>query len=384
MIPYSTQEISKEDEEEVIKVLNSDLITQGPKNVEFENLIKEKTNSQYAFSTNSASSALHIACLALDLGPGDIVWTSPISFVASANCAINCGAQVEFVDVNPLTYNMSVDDLEEKLISARKKNKIPKIIIPVHLAGQSCEMEQIQRLSIEYGFKIIEDASHAVGAKYLNFNVGSCEFSDITVFSFHPVKIITTGEGGMALTNNDNLANRIGMLINNGITKKQVNFKNSPDGEWYYEQQEMGFNYRLNDIQAALGCSQISRLDKNIEIRDRIAKKYDSDLKNLPVKTPFCRSDCITSHHLYIIRILENAAMSHADVFKSLRNNGIGVNLHYIPIYKHPFFQKLGFENFKLPNAEDYYKSAISIPIFPKLNDEQQSFVVEEIKKCVL
>ncbi len=384
MIPYSTQDITKEDIEEIIKTLNSDLLTQGPKNIEFENLIKEKCKAKFSFSTNSASSALHLACLALNLTTGDIVWTSPISFVASANCAINCGATVDFVDIDPLTYNLSTNALEEKLIEAKKNNKIPKIVIPVHLAGQPCDMERIYQLSIKYGFKIIEDASHALGSKYKNSNIGSCLYSDITIFSFHPVKIITTGEGGMVLTKDKDLAHNIKLMRTNGITKEEVFFTHPSHGPWYYEQQDKGFNYRLNDIQAALGCSQVKRLDKNIKLRHEIANRYDNSLSNLPLKTPFCSQDCFTSYHLYIIRILEeDSKKSHLETFQYLRSKNIGVNLHYIPIYKHPFYQKLGFKDYELPNAEKYYNSAISIPIFPNLNLDQQQEVIKEIENCL-
>tara|TARA_B110000858_G_scaffold67361_1_gene78221 strand:+ start:652 stop:1809 length:1158 start_codon:yes stop_codon:yes gene_type:complete len=381
MIPYSTQEVTEEDIKEVTKILRSDFLTQGPKNIEFENLVAKKCNVPHALTVNSASSALHIACLALELGSGDIFWTSAISFVASANCAIHCGASIDFIDINPLTYNISIENLEEKLILAKKSNRLPKIIMPVHLAGQSCDMEKIYSLSIQYGFKIIEDASHSIGSKYNNVNVGSCKYSDIAVFSFHPVKIITTGEGGMLLTKSDSIAKKIKLIRTNGITKEKKEFKHENDGPWYYEQQSIGFNYRMNDIQAALGSSQLNRLEKNIDLRHKIAKRYDEELKELPLQTPYCLDNCYSSYHLYIIQIsINDTKRSHKEIFEYLRHEGIGVNLHYIPIYRHPYYQKNGFKNYKLVNSENYYSKAISLPIFPMLNNEQQDTVISKLK----
>mgnify|MGYP006169237269 CR=1 FL=1 len=385
MIPYSTQEITEEDIKEVTKILKSDFLTQGPKNIEFESLVGKKCNISNALTVNSASSALHIACLALDLGPGDIFWTSAISFVASANCAIHCGALVDFIDIDPLTYNISIENLEEKLILAKKTNKLPKIIMPVHLAGQSCDMEKIYSLSIQYGFKIIEDASHSIGSKYNNVNVGSCKYSDIAVFSFHPVKIITTGEGGMLLTKSDSIAKKIKLIRTNGITKDEKEFKYENDGPWYYEQHSIGFNYRMNDIQAALGCSQLNRLEKNIELRHKIANRYDEELKNLPIKTPFCLEKSYSSYHLYIIKIItEETKKTHKEVFNYLRSEGIGVNLHYIPIYKHPYYQNIGFKDYRLSNSEEYYSKAISIPMYPMLSNKKQDIIINKLKNFLI
>ena len=385
MIPYSTQEITEEDIKEVTKILKSDFLTQGPKNIEFEGLVAKKCNVSHSLTVNSASSALHIACLALELGPGDIFWTSAISFVASANCAIHCGAMVDFIDIDPLTYNISIENLEEKLMLAKKTNKLPKIIMPVHLAGQSCDMEKIYSLSIQYGFKIIEDASHSIGSKYNNENVGSCKYSDIAVFSFHPVKIITTGEGGMLLTKSDSIAKKIKLIRTNGITKEEKEFKYENDGPWYYEQQSIGFNYRMNDIQAALGCSQLNRLEKNIDLRHKIANRYNEKLKNLPIETPFCLEKCYSSYHLYIIKITtEETKKSHKEVFNYLRSEGIGVNLHYIPIYKHPYYQNIGFKDYRLKNSEEYYSKAISIPMYPMLSNKKQDIIINKLKNFLI
>ena len=384
MIPYSTQDITEDDVKAVVETLKSDLITQGPKNIEFENLMKERCNVKFAFSTNSASSALHLACLSLDLSKDDLVWTTPISFAATTNCAIHCGAKIDFVDIDLVTYNISVSSLEEKLIEAEKNGCLPKIVIIVHLAGQPGDLKEIYDLSIKYNFKIIEDASHAVGAKYKNSIIGDCKYSDITVFSFHPVKIMTTAEGGMILTKNEELAKKVELMRTNGITKNHNQFINQSDGPWYYEQQLVGFNFRLNDVQAALGCSQLKRVDKNIETRYEIASRYKEEFNTYPIITPKILEDRKSSYHLYIIRILEkDLKENRSSSFKHLVDQGIGVNLHYIPIYKHPFYKRLGFDNYELPNAEEYYSSAYSIPMFPSLNLEQQNKVIDEIKRCL-
>ena len=357
MIPYGRQEITESDIDYVIDVLKSDFLTQGPQVPLFEKIISDYCSAEYAVAVNSSTSALHIACLSLGLGKGDWLWTSPVTFVASANCALYCGANVDFVDIDPHTYNLCPKKLEYKLIEAKKTNTLPKIIVPVHLCGQSCDMESISKLSKEYGFKIIEDASHAVGGKYLSKPVGNCEYSDIAVFSFHPVKIITTGEGGMALTNNPKLAKKMSLLRTHGITRDPSDMTNQPDGEWYYQQIELGHNYRMTDIQAALGISQFKRIDEIITRRHYFADRYDKLLSDLPLKLPYRNDEAFSSFHLYVIRI-ENAD-SHKKIFEYLRTNGIGVNLHYIPVYRHPYYSKKinSFDDF--PESELYYSSAI-------------------------
>ncbi len=383
VIPYSRQNISERDIESVIDVLKSDFVTQGPVIQKFENKLSEYCKAKYAYACNSGTSALHIACLSLGLGEGDLVWTSPISFVASSNCALYCNASVDFVDIDPKSYNMSTDSLEEKLINAKKKGKLPKIVIPVHLSGQSCDMKRIFELSLEYGFKIIEDASHAVGARYEGMPVGDCRYSDITVFSFHPVKIITTCEGGMCLTNDSEVAELIYRYRSHGITRQPSQMTKVPDGPWYYEQLELGLNYRINDVQAALGISQMSRLDSFIKEREEIARKYDELLSDSIVKIPEISPKCSSSWHLYIIRVKENNITTHKQLFEKFRTAGILVNIHYIPIYRQPFYKALGFNKNKFPEAEKYYKEAISIPIFPGLKFSEQSKVVSLIKKPV-
>ncbi len=376
MIPYGRQNIDKSDIESVLKVLKSDFITQGPTTPEFEKAITKKTNSKYACAVNSATSALHIACLSLGIKKDDIVWTSPISFVASSNCALYCGAKVDFVDIDKNTYNMSVDKLEEKLIIAKKKGKLPKALIPVHLSGQSCDMKSIKKLSIEYNFKIIEDASHAIGATYLDKPVGNCNYSDITVFSFHPVKIITTCEGGICTTNDPNLYSKLCMYRSHGVTRHPLEMINKPDGSWYYEQQELGFNFRLNDLMSALGISQLKKLEKFINTREKIAKFYDSLFSETSITTPQQANYSKSSRHLYIIRV----ANDRNSIFENLRNNGIGVNIHYIPIYRQPYYQKFNYNIKDFPESESYYKEAISIPIYPGLTKSQQKMIFNIIQ----
>ena len=381
VIPYGRQDVSQEDINAVVDVLRSDFITQGPVIQQFEARVADYCGANYAYACNSATSALHIACLALGVGEGDLVWTSPISFVASSNCALYCNAVVDFVDIDGATYNMSPTALEKKLEEAKAKGRLPKVVIPVHLAGQSCEMEQIHALSKTYGFKIIEDASHGIGAQYKDQPIGSCAYSDITVFSFHPVKIITTGEGGMCLTNDPELSLLLGRYRSHGITRQAAEMSKAPDGPWYYEQLNLGLNYRMNDIQAALGLSQMDRLDEFIEKRRAIARRYDELLGNSIVGIPHQHTDTNSSWHLYIIRLKENAKISHKQLFEKFRAAGILVNIHYIPIYRQPYYKELGFTSAGFEEAEKYYEEAISIPIFPTLSQEEQRKVVSLIEQ---
>lgn len=380
MIPYGRQNISQEDIDAVVDVLRSDFITQGPVVPEFEKIVASYTGAAHAVAVNSATSALHIACLALGVGPGDLVWTSPITFVASANCARYCGADVDFVDIDPRTYNLSLPCLVEKLKDAKRNNRLPKVVIPVHLSGQSCDMEAIYSLSIEYGFRIIEDASHAIGGSYKNEKIGSCRYSDITVFSFHPVKIITTGEGGMAVTNNLALVKRMARLRSHGITRYPEEMTCPPDGAWFYQQIELGFNYRMTDIQAALGISQMRRLDEFVSQRHVIAKRYEVLLHESEVTRPWQHPDTHSALHLYVVRLPAGTLKSNRrEVFERMRAAAIGVNLHYIPLYRQPYYQNMGFIRENFPEAESYYAEAITLPIYPGLTPEQQSEVVNRL-----
>ena len=385
MIPYGRQNISEEDVKAVSDVLKSDFLTQGKAVPEFENKVSEYCNVNFAFAVNSATSALHISCLALDVGPDDIVWTSAVSFVASANCALYCGASIDFVDIDANTYNMCVKSLSAKLEQASKSGKLPKVVIPVHLTGQPCEMEEIYELSKKYKFKIIEDASHAIGARYKNTKIGDCKYSDIAVFSFHPVKIITTGEGGMVTTNDKKIAEKLSLYRTHGITRDENAMQNIPDGPWYYEQIKLGFNYRMTDIQAALGVSQMNRLDSFIQKRHEIFDRYNEYFQDLPViKTPWQNKDSYSSLHLYVIRVDNSKSkMNHNALFNYLRDNNIGVNIHYIPIYRQPFYSKLGFNFSDFPESEKYYSEAISIPIYPDLEEKSQEFIYKLIKSQV-
>ena len=379
MIPYGRQEITKEDIVEVKKVLKSDFLTQGPIVPKFEKKVADYCNSNFAVAVNSATSALHIACMALNLGPGDLLWTSPNTFVASANCGLYCGANIDFVDIDPISYNMSIDALTDKLTKADKSGKLPKVVIPVHFAGQPCDMLSIYNLSKKYGFKIIEDASHAIGASYNSIKIGSCRHSDITVFSFHPVKIITTGEGGMALTNNENLANKMRRLSCHGITKKKELMKKRPASEiWNYQQIELGFNYRMTDIQAALGLSQLKRLDNYIKIRHKIAKKYFFNLFNTDLITPLQKTNIYSSFHLYPIRIKKiKSQIAQKKMYNIFLQKGVAVNLHYIPVHRHPYYEKLGFKSGDFPEAELFHREAISIPIYPALKNKHQDLIIK-------
>ena len=380
-IPYGKQDITQDDIDKVVNVLKSDFLTQGPCVPEFEKKISEYCGVKYAVAVNSATSALHLSCLSLDLTEGDWLWTSPITFVASANCGLYCGAKVDFVDIDPATYNLCPKALKKKLIKAKKVGKLPKIVIPVHLCGQSCDMKAIHELSEEYNFKIIEDASHALGGKYLNNAIGSCKYSDITIFSFHPVKIITTGEGGMALTNNVKLAERISLLRSHGITRNQGHMTKESDGDWYYQQVDLGFNYRMTDIQAALGVSQLEKLDGYIARRHKLANRYNKLLSNLSLVIPYQHSEIYSAFHLYVIRLKESE--KHKQIFEHLRKKNIGVNLHYIPVHTQPFYSQMDIEFSDLKNSESYYKDAISLPLYPTMTERQQDYVIDSLHEAL-
>jgi len=388
MIPYGRQSISQSDIDTVIGVLRSDFLTQGPWVSRFEHAVTEACKAKHGVAVNSATSALHIACLALELGPGDWLWTSPNTFVASANCALYCGAKVDFVDIDPRTYNMCPQALAEKLVAAQKAGTLPKVVVPVHLCGQPCDMASIHALSQQYGFKVVEDASHAIGAKYRmdglggDFKpVGNCQYSDITVFSFHPVKIITTAEGGMALTNDPLLANRLQRLRSHGITSDPLEIQPRPTDEiWNYQQTRLGFNYRMTDIQAALGVSQMERLQVFVEQRHCIAKRYDIELADLPIQLPWQSPNSYSSYHLYPIRVKPDVSgISQRQLYDVLQAAGINVNLHYIPVYRHPFYEAMGFKAGYCPNSEAYFTQAISLPMYPLLSQDEQAHVIKVI-----
>ena len=381
MIPYGRQDITQADLDAVLEVLNSDFLTQGPKVPAFEKAVADKVGANHAVAANSATSALHIACRAVGLGPGDHLWTSPNTFVASANCALYCGAHVDFVDTRPDTFNMCPQKLAEKLTEAEANGNLPKVVVPVDLCGQPAELEPIRALADQYGFKIIEDASHAIGARYKGDYVGNGAFADITVFSFHPVKIITTAEGGMAVTNDAALAQRMALFRSHGITRDSDLMTHSPDGPWYYQQIELGFNYRLTDIQAALGLRQMERLDQYVERRNWLADRYEAALEGLPLSRQLRHPDSVSSWHLYVVQVQDPA--THRPVFEALRDLGIGVNLHYIPVHTQPYYRQLGFKNGDFPLAEDYYRRSISIPLFATMTTEQQDTVVEALKQAL-
>ena len=384
MIPYGRQSISEADIEAVAEVLRSDFLTQGPVVPAFEEAVAGLCGARHGVAANSATSALHLACLALGVGPGDAVWTSPITFVASSNAALYCGASVDFVDIDERTYNMCPRKLEEKLDQAAAAGSLPKAVIPVHLAGQSCEMAAIHAVASRHGVRIIEDASHAIGGSYRGEPIGNCKFSDITIFSFHPVKIVTTGEGGMAVTNDPELAELMRIDRTHGITRDPSQMQHEDAGGWYYEQQRLGFNYRMTDIAAALGLSQLTRIDEFIARRREIAAAYDAAFADLPVKTPWQHPDTNSAWHLYVIRIdRRRTARSHREVFDRLRAAGIGVNLHYIPVYRQPYYRELGFGQGHCPNAEGYYAEAISLPMYASLSHEEQRQVIAEVALAV-
>ena len=383
-IPYGRQNITDEDIKEVERVLRSDFLTQGPEVPKFEKNFSNFVGSNYAVAVNSATSALHLSCLALGVKEGDIVWTSAVSFVASANCALYCGASIDFIDIDDRTSNISISSLKSKLKISKKNNTLPKVIIAVHLSGLPCDMTELSELASVYGFKIIEDASHASGGFYKTKPIGSCQFSDISVFSFHPVKNLTSGEGGMVTTNSEEVSLRIKQLREHGINKDPKSFLLTEEGPWYYEQTSLGFNYRMTDIHAALGNSQLNRLVVSTRKRHEISSFYDEKLDSLPLKLPYKSEDSYSGMHLYVIRIdTELVKLSHKSLFIELRDRGIGVNLHYIPIYRHPFYKQLGFDPSNFPISEKYYSSALSIPMFPELNNSQLSYVVKNLKELI-
>jgi len=381
MIPYGRQDISEADVQAVVDALRSDFLTQGPAVPAFEEAVAAYCGARHAVAVNSGTSALHLACLALGVGPGDRVWTSAITFVASANCARYCGADVEFVDIDPRTYNLGVEPLARKLAQAEAAGRLPKVVIPVHLCGQPCELAEIRRLGDRYGFAVIEDASHAIGARYRGAPVGAGRHSDITVFSFHPVKTITTGEGGMALTADAQLAGRMRRLRSHGIARDAADMEHAADGPWYYEQIELGFNYRMTDIQAVLGLSQMKRLDEFVARREQIARRYDAMLAGLPVTVPWQHPDGQSGRHLYVVRLASRECKkSHRAVFEAMRAAGIGVNLHYIPVYRQPYYERCGFDRADFPEAERYYGEALSLPLYPTLSEAQQEEVLRALQ----
>jgi UDP-4-amino-4,6-dideoxy-N-acetyl-beta-L-altrosamine transaminase len=386
LIPYGKQFIDTEDVQAVIDILRSDYLTQGPTVKKFEEVLCSKVGAKFGVAVNSATSALHIACLSLNLGPGDYLWSSAITFVASTNCARYCGANVDFVDVDPFDQNISIERLKEKLSEAKKHNKLPKILVAVHFAGHPCDMREIFLLSQEYGFRVIEDASHALGSEYLGALTGGCKYSDITVFSFHPVKIITTGEGGMATTNSEEIADKLRLYSSHGITKNLEQMEFSSDGPWYYEQKVLGFNYRMTDIQAALGISQLNKLPEFLARRKSIVQKYQNLLGSNPLlQLPCERFYQHSSWHLYVVKLnLESLKVDRKYVFEKMRLAGVGVNVHYMPIYLQPYYRSLGFERGYNLNAEQYYERAISLPIFPGLSEIDQAHVIEKLTSILI
>lgn len=384
MIYYGKQSINEDDVAAVDAVLRSDFLTQGPAIERFERKVADYCGAKYAVAVTNATSALHIACMAAGLGVGDSLWTSPITFTASANCGRYCGADVEFVDIDAKTYNMDARVLEEKLSKAKKVGRLPKVVVPVHLAGQSCDMKYIHRLAREYGFTVLEDASHATGADYLGKKVGSCEFSDMTVFSFHPVKIITTGEGGMVLTNNEELYKKLCLYRSHGITRDADLMTHAGDGPWYYQQVDLGFNYRMTDIQAALGASQMDRLDEFVARRRALAARYNELLKDLPLKTPFVMEGTNPSWHIYVVRVdFARVKKTKAEIFREMRERGITLNLHYIPVHTQPYYEAMGHKPEECPLALDYYREAMTLPLYYALTDEEQDKIVAALREVL-
>ncbi len=380
MIPYGRQNISEADIDAVVDTLRSDWLTQGPAIERFEQAVAQRCQAAHGIAVSNATAALHIACLALDLGPGDRLWTSPNTFVASANCGLYCGAQVDFIDIDPVTLNLDVAQLDTRLQRAERDGTLPKLVVPVAFAGQSCDMARIAELARRYGFRVIEDASHAIGASYGGRPVGCCEHADITVFSFHPVKIITTGEGGLLTTNDPRVAERLRRLRSHGITRDPAAMTGPSEGPWYYQQLELGFNYRMTDLQAALGLSQLQRLDAFVARRRQLVASYGERLADLPLELPQVQAGAEPAWHLYPVRLrLERLQHGHRAIFEALRGAGIGVNLHYIPVHLQPYYRQLGFAPGDFPEAERYYAEALSLPLFPDLTDEQQDQVASTL-----
>ena len=384
MIPYGRQHITQADIDAVVDVLKSPFLTQGSQVPAFEQTIANYTGASYGVAVNSATSALHIACLALGLGQGDWLWTVPNTFVASANCGLYCGAQVDFVDIDPVTLNMSVDALSKKLALAKAENRLPKVVIPVHFSGEPCDMAAIHALSQQYGFAIIEDASHAIGGKYQGKPIGNGEYSDITVFSFHPVKIITTAEGGLATTNRADLAEKMQLLRSHGVTRDTNLMTQASEGGWYYQQVDLGFNYRMTELQAALGVSQMTLLDTFIARRHQLAKRYDELLKDLPIILPTRHPENGSALHLYPIQIKAESGKTRKQVFDHLRANDIGVNVHYIPVHTQPYYQAMGFATGDFPNSEAYYQAAISLPLYYDLTEAEQDTVIAVLTQALI
>ncbi len=380
MIPYGKQEVTEDDVTAVARVLVSDLIAQGPQVEAFERAVAARVGARHGVAMNSATSALHVACLALGVGPGDIVWTSPITFVASANAALYCGAQVDFVDIDPKRWTMSVAALEAKLEAASQTGTLPKVVIPVHFMGEPCDMASIGALSQRYGFRVIEDAAHAIGGRYGNKPIGAGDHADITVFSFHPVKVITTGEGGMAMTNDDTLAHRLRSLRSHGITREGSEMEGECHGLWYYQQLSLGFNYRMTDIQGALGLSQLARLDEYVARRHALADRYDAALSRLPLDLPYRDPKHYSGVHLYVVRLKRH---SRREVYDALRARGIGLNVHYIPVHTQPYYRKLGFKAGDFPASEAYYQEALTLPLYPTLSEAEQDQVIAAFHKVL-
>jgi len=384
MIPYGRQSISEEDIEAVVNVLRSDFLTQGEVVPQFESELCRYVGAAYGVAVNSGTSALHVACLALGLEKGDLLWTTPVTFVASANCGLYCGASVDFVDIDPASFNICTDALKTKLVHAEKVGVLPKVLVVVHLCGLSCDMAVIGELSKRYGFRVIEDASHAIGGRYDAERIGSCRYSDITTFSFHPVKTMTTGEGGMAITNDQKLYNSMVLSRSHGITRAPSEMTHEPDGPWYYQQITLGFNYRMTDIQAALGVSQLARLDSVLSRRHDIASRYDELLEGFPVHSQYRPEGSYSGMHLYVIRLqLNEIGISHRKAFDQLREGGVGVNVHYIPIHMQPWYKRMGFSQGDYPEAERYYNEAISLPMYSGLDEEQINHVVSVLRKTL-